>query len=172
MGEPITGTFHSKQSGRVIILGEHEGQQIATVGGLTLPVRQHDDESLSVAVLPTDLRMVPVRMDGVVAGIDVTEFGKSERLDLVTAPDGAGLSAPKCRFLNSESGISAHIGEDTLTLTGGSGALSYALTPIGPDLWQGISKSTIPISITIETASEGFSLSTGRTERLAFKRVD
>lgn len=169
--EPITGTFYSKRSGRTIFLAEHEGQQIATVGGLSVPAKQHDDGSLSVAVLPTDLRLMPVRVDGVTAGLDVTEFGKSERLDLVTAPDDSDSSLPRGQFRNTGSGISAELLGDSLKLTSASGAQTYTLTSIGPDLWKGQSNSVIPISITVEFAPEGFLLSTGRTERLAFNRV-
>jgi hypothetical protein len=66
--------------------------------------------------------------------------------------------------------MSATISESGLRLAGPIGALDYGLEPIGRDLWRTLPPPGLPLGGTLEFDSEGFSLTTGRTMRLRFRK--
>lgn len=178
-GPPVEGVFYSARTGQVLTLSDHEGAQAMTVGGFTLPARRESDGRIAVDILPTDLRVLPVRDAGGVAAVDAFEFGKRERLVRVEIP--ADIDVPVGAYESPAAGLSAHIapeqGGDSdwdgaiLCLKGALGETEYQLTPIGPQLWRGTSVGGMPVAVTLETDSDGFLLSSGRTMRLRFERL-
>lgn len=172
-GEPTSGTFYSPATGRVLTLAAHEGAQVMTVGGMTLPARRDARGAMSVEILPTDLRVTPVREDGSVVALDVTEFGHPDRLQRVEPNEE---QAPVGHYRSRDAGIEATIERGdagpAMQLTGITGTTRYALTPLGPGLWHGAATTGIlPVAVTIELDADGFRLTSGRTVRLRFERT-
>lgn len=172
---PATGVFYSSLTGRMIELAEHDGRQVAVVGGMTLPATQDEQGRLKVALLPTDLRIRPVEASEKVEALEVTEFGKSERLERVEAPQDAAQCVPLGRFENKASEMIAVIdhGEETpsLHLSSAFGSMNYSLKPLGPDLWQMTSSTPMPLGGTLEFRGNSVLFTTSRTFRLPFVRT-
>ena len=172
-GPAASGSFHSAVTGRVLTLMEHEGRQAVAVGGMTLPARLETDGSFSVALLPTDLRITPVRDRGEAVALVVREFGTEDRLDRVASLNPAA-SAPAGQYACAPAGLRASVesaaGEGLLTMDCAAGALDFVLTPLGPDLWQAHSTGPLKLVMTLESDTSGFLLTTSRTARLRFQR--
>lgn len=171
-GAPVAGVFYSASSGQVLTLSENEGGQALSVGGFTLPAKRDEAGRISVDILPTDLRITPVRDGTGVPAIDVMEFGENDRLLRIETP--ADAPKPIGAFDSPGAGLSALIsaeGEDvSMRLTGALGATDYRLVPIGPDLWRGTGPLPMPMTVTLELDPTGFMLTSGRTVRLRFER--
>ena len=165
---PVVGTFHSAATGRVVKLGEQDGVQTLTLGAFTLPAHRDGDGALSVAILPTDLRVTP---SGDGDTLDVTEFGTADRLARVEPPQDVVSIAGDYR--NSAAQLSAVIDASAaeMTITGPLGAMRYTLTALGPSLWEARAHDALPLVATIETDAHGLLFTTGRTIRLAFTRL-
>lgn len=175
-GDVVIGDFHSRATGRVLSLVGHAGNQAINIGGMVVPAQREADGSIIISIVPSDLRITAVWNDGMIVAVDATEFGKTDRLDHVTAPAGASLADRLGDYGHAPAGITArlHIGDagtPRLTLSGPIGSLDYGLDPIGPDLWRTVPPDGLPIASTLEFGADGFHLSTGRTARLPFARV-
>ena len=172
-GPPASGNFHSAATGRVLTLAEQEGRQAMAVGGMTLPAREAADGSMSVAILTTDLRITLVRDGATVVALTAREFGTNDRLDRVQ-PTEPPRNAPAGRYACVSAGLHANVGAaagpETLHMGGEAGALDFALTQLGPDLWQARCTGALPLVMTLEFDASGFLLTTGRTARLRFLR--
>lgn len=173
---PIIGTFYSPKSGRVMALVGHGREQALSIGGMSLPASRASDGSITVPILPTDLVIRPVLDNAaVVSALEITEFGRDDRLTRIEPP----ISADTNEILGEYSGAagigaSVSLQQDAavrMRLRCASGAIDYRLTNIGPGLWQGNSASLMPLAPTLEVSGTGFTLSTGRTLRLAFERA-
>lgn len=174
-GAPASGTFHSPGTGRVLTMVEHEGKQAVAMGGMTLPTWCNEDGALSIEIPGIDLRITPVRAGEAVVALEVEEAGSHDRLERIDAPADATAMVQAGRFENASAGVTATITHDpegtaTLQLTCEVGAVDYALTPIGPDLWEAKATSTLPLVVTLEFDADVFRLTTGRTARLRFRR--
>lgn len=176
-GPATIATFHSATTGRVLSMVDHEGRQALAIGGSTLPTQRQPDGSLSVAILPSDLRVRPVHRGDAIVALEATEFGTVDRLDRLEPPEdntaGAELAG---RYENPSAAMTATIATDAagktlLRMTSELGGLSYALTRLGPALWQARATGALALVFTLEVTAGGFSLSTGRTRRLAFDRA-
>ncbi len=175
-GTPASGTFYSPSTARVLTMVEHEGKQAVAMGGMTVPMQSHEDGSLSIEIVPMDLRITPVRAGDAVVALEVKEYGLDDRLDRVVPPADAAVGSLAGRYENASAGMTATIAHDpaqdaTLHLTCEVGGMNYALTPIGPDLWEAKATSTLPLMLTLEFDADGFRLTTGRTTRLRFTRA-
>ncbi len=170
----FSGVFHGRESGRVISLAEHEGQQLLALGGMMLPTRWGEDGTLRVEIAPTDLVVRPRSRRGEVVALDVVEFGVPEHLERVTPPAEADARALTGVYEAPGAGLTAqialHEGGPVLTVTGRTCDLTYALRPLGPSLWEAVAAATLPVWMTLEFDADGFRATTGRTVRLAFKR--
>jgi len=62
-------------------------------------------------------------------------------------------------------------GSATLRLASGLGAVDYAMTPLGPGVWEAKATADLPLLVRLEFDADGFRLSTGRTRRLRFTRA-
>lgn len=170
-GETVTGTFYSSATGRVLVLAEHEGRQTVAVGGMTLPALRDAAGVISVPIMPSDLRLSPVRRNRVVEALEATEFGRVDLLELVHP--SADAKAPPGDYGSPAAGLSARVDSDEggarLTLRGPYGETAYRLAPIGPDLWLATATSIHALSVTLEFDARGFALTSGRTVRLRFE---
>lgn len=171
--DPIVGDFYSADTGRVITLVAHEGTQAISFGGMVLPARRDADGTITVSIIPSDLRIMPIRQGADVVALDVTEYGNADRLQRVTPPAGAKLLDRLGPHAHAAAGIEARLYADDakvprLTLSGPIGSLDYGLEPIGPDLWRTVPPDGLPIASTLEFGPDGFLLTTGRTRRLRF----
>ena len=171
-GETVSGTFYSSETGRVLVLAEHEGRQTVTVGGMTLPALRDVHGVISVPIIPSDLRLSLVRRNQIVVALEAVEFGQVDRLELIHPPGDA--KTPAGEYESPAAALSARIeGAATgprMLLRGPFGETSYSLAPIGPDLWQATALSAHPLSVTLEFDAHGFALTSGRTVRLRFGR--
>lgn len=175
-GELVLGTFHSKQTGRVLTFVGHEGRQAMTMGGMTLPALRAADGSISVPILPTDLIVRPVaRGDSTARAVEITEFGRSDRLESVEPMAQPGVADIVGEYSSAGAGLTAaislHADGARMQLKCASGAVDYQLTCIGPALWQAASTLPMPLGSTLEMNATGFQWTTGRTIRLPFERV-
>jgi hypothetical protein len=152
------------------MLAEHEGGQAMTVGGYTLPAIRDRTGLISVGILPTDLRVAPVREGAGVVAVLATEFGHTDRLERVAAP--VDPRAPTGRYV-AEAGLTAEIWSREagarLRLASALGWTDYRLEALGPDLWRGLGDTALPLAVTLEVDETGFLLTSGRTVRLRFE---
>jgi CubicO group peptidase (beta-lactamase class C family) len=165
----IEGEFFSPASGRSLKLAGHEGKQVMTVGGMTLPATRHADGWITIPILPTDLRIRAA--DAEVSALDAVEFGADDRLERVAAPREADPASLAGRYASAAAGLTATVSGDIMSIGSATDSLAYALTPIGPDLWRGTATSAPPMEFTLEIDASGFLLTTGRTVRLRFERT-
>lgn len=172
-GITVTGDYYSAETGRHLRLGELEGNQMITLGAITLPARRDDAGELTLPYLPTDIRVIP-STDG--AYLDVREFGGNERLHrVIPAADTSVANIAGC-YASRAASLTATIaqtGGDTIemTIAGPLGVVRYALTPITAALWEARATDMLPFQATMEFGETGFCLTTGRTLRLSFDRV-
>jgi hypothetical protein len=169
---PVTGIFYSADTGRALALEAIDGKQAIRMGGMALPAQRDSDGRLSVPMILTDMRVMP-QPDGL--ALEIREFGKTDIL--LRADAGKHVKADRLvgRYENMTAGVTAAIEKDgkgaaLLTLSNSLGAMDYALTAIGPALWEGRATSMLPLAVLLEVKDHGFLLTTGRTQRLSFER--
>ncbi|ANF54048.1 hypothetical protein DA69_04405 [Brevundimonas naejangsanensis] len=170
-GAPATGVFHSRATGRVLGLGERDGDQVLDIAGMSLPARRDETGAITAPILPTDLKLLPVRHEDKVVALEAEEFGQTERLERVKPPADARLMERD--YACPSAGLSAFVRVDgeqpTLTLASPWGSTDYGLSAIGPDLWLGAGLSALPVGVSLEFDEVGFLLTSGRTVRLRFE---
>ena len=171
-GTPVTGTFFSRETGRVISLLAHEGQQLMVLSGMMLPTVRDGEGALSVPILPTDLRVWP-SADG--ARLEITEYGSADTLEKIEPPQGETLDDLVGSYRSGTAGILAELSRTdqgyNLRFGNALGSLVYPLTPIGPRLWQMVSPVPMPLGGTLEIGADEFLFSTMNTTRLRFVRI-
>lgn len=171
----IDGTFHSPQTGQVLTLITHEGQQAVAMGGMTLPAIRDASGTLTVAILPTDLRIKPVIRDAVTS-LETTEFGATDTLLPVTIDADAAEPPPLGHYDSGSARLTADIraegGCTYCRMAGPNGETDYVLKPLGPSLWRAMSPSFAAPGGTLEFDADGFLFTTGRTVRLRFARSE
>ena len=171
-GPPVTGTFYSSESGRVISLVGYEGKQLLNLSGMMLPTIRDAGGGISVQILPTDLVIRP-SVDG--KRLEITEFGLVETLERTEPVQDESLEEGLASYTSDSEDITADLslgdGGYNLRLSHPLGSLVYPLTPIGPRLWQMVSPVQMPLGGTLEFSGDGFLFSTGSTTRLKFTRV-
>lgn len=170
--QPVVGTFHSERTGQVLTLCEFAGNQAVAIGGMTLPAQRGEDGTMSVAILPTDLRIRPVTADGNVH-LETTEFGERDELAPVTVPENITALPLVGRYESQAARLVADIridetGTPRFLLASPSGGSDYVLEPLGPALWRAASPTFSPPGGTIEFDDHGFLFTSGRTVRLPF----
>lgn len=166
-GAMFEGTFHSRDSGRVLTVTQHEGQPWMAVQGMLLPMIRHNEGALGVKIMPTDLRAQPVLDGGEIIALDVTEFGAQDRLEIVT-PSGETAAAISGSYHHKPARMTARIADGVLSLSGPEHSLDYGLRPLGPGLWEAVAGGMLPVWATLEFDADGFLLTSGRTIRLRF----
>jgi hypothetical protein len=169
--EPITGMFHSAETGRRLALEAIEGKQAIRIDGMVLPARRDCEGRLSVPLLSTDMAITPQRDT---MAIEVEEYGRTDLLRRVEAPKDIELDSLVGRYRNASAAITVAIvrqGDGTvlLTLSNPLGAVDYALVAIGPALWEGRATGSLPLAVLLETGDDGLLLTSGRTRRLWFE---
>ncbi|MGI4796896.1 MAG: serine hydrolase domain-containing protein [Janthinobacterium lividum] len=175
--DAASGVFHSPGTGRVITLVEHEGRQAVDVGGMILPTARNEDGSLSTEILKSDLRITPVRAADATVALEITEHGIADRLERVEPTADAAAGVQTGAYENAGTGMTAtlSIGPEAamllLHLACEVGTMDYRLCPIGPNLWQGKADSVLPLMPTLEFDADGFSMTTGRTNRFRFRKA-
>jgi CubicO group peptidase (beta-lactamase class C family) len=171
-GTPATGTFFSRETGRVISLLAHEGQQLMVLSGMMLPTVRDGEGALSVPILPTDLRVRP-SANG--ARLELTEYGSADALDKIEPPQDESLDDLVGSYRSGPAGILAELSRTdqgyNLRFSNALGSLVYPLTLIGPRLWQMVSPVPMPLGGTLEIGADEFLFSTMNTTRLRFVRV-
>lgn len=170
----LQGTFYSPRTGRVLALVEQDGLQAIDFNGTVLKASRREDGSLSIRLPTTDISVRPIREWNKVASLDVVEFGVADRLERVEPPVVSASLAS--RYSSAAAGLSATVktgetGIVTLHLEGELGGAESTLTSLAPGVWRAKGGAALPITFLIESTKDGFSLSTGRTSRLPFKRL-
>jgi hypothetical protein len=170
-GKPVTGTFYSAETGRVLTLVDNAGKQAMTIGGMSLPARREADGALTVPILPSDMRVIA--NDAAPATLEVTEFGATEQLHAVKPPEGADAAGLYGVYESKAAGLTANIhadetGRARLLLSSAVGATDYLFEPVGPGLWKISPPEPGATGATLEFDAKGFRFTTGRTVRLQF----
>jgi CubicO group peptidase (beta-lactamase class C family) len=169
---PVTGTFYSSETGRVISLVGYEGKQLLNLSGMMLPTLRDAEGGISVKILPTDLLIRP-SADG--KRLELTEFGSVDTLERTEPVQGESLEDARGSYTSDSADITADLalsdGGYNLRLSHALGSLLYPLTPIGPRLWQMVSPVQMPLGGTLEFTDDGFLFSTAGTTRLRFTRA-
>ena len=170
---PITGIYYSAHSGRRIALEDMDGKQAIRIDGTTLPARRDPDGWLSVPIVPTDMRLMP---DATGDSITLAEYGRSEKLQRIEAPASARIEPLLGRYHNAATAMNATVAADqgdalaSLTLAGPLGGMAYELKPIGPDLWEARASGTLSLALLVEVRDDAIYVTSGRTQRLRFRR--
>jgi CubicO group peptidase (beta-lactamase class C family) len=172
-GPLIVGRYHSQESGRYLTLGEKDGAQTISLGAFTLPARRDEAGALTLPFLPTDMQVLPAP-DG--DSLTVSEYGLYDRLTRLPPPAEIEATTLVGQYESHATALTATItltpeAAPCLTITGPVGAMSYALTPVTPQLWEARATGVLPLAALLELDDQGFRFSTGRTVRLAFART-
>ena len=168
-----TGTYHSRATGRVLRLTEKDGAQMVAIGAVTLPARTRQDGSLSLPILPTDMR-ITLGDEGDL--LTVREFGKVDQLERLALSTDADMGSIIGDYENEAASLTASIsieagaGSAQLVLGSPMGSTTYQLTPLADGLWEATGGTGLPLVVTLEFGDGGFRLTTGRTTRLPFYR--
>ncbi len=173
VGPVFTGTFYSAATGRRIGLEEVDGAQSIRIDSMTLPATRDADGALSVPLVPTDMRITPAA-DG--QTVTLAEYGRIDTLSRIEPPEGSTATGLAGVYTNPAAGLRGEIrvsdlGAATMTLSGLLGNMEYALTPVGPNLWEGRATGALPLALLIEVEERGFRMTSGRTQRLEFGRI-
>ncbi|MBO1358845.1 beta-lactamase family protein [Acetobacter sacchari] len=169
VGAVATGTYYSKNSGRVLKISENNGNPFMMINGMTLPAKRDRSGAYSVSIMPTDIRVMPDGPD--FETLNAIEFERTDRLERVHPP--ASHSEKKELFGEYKSEISelfAFINGNVMRVSGVNGSQDYTLEQIGSDIWMATTQSFFPMLITLEVSESGILMSSGRTARLHFKR--
>ena len=167
----ITGTFFSAATGTKLSLEAVDGAQAVRIGGMSLPARRDAEGALSLPLIPSDMRIVP---DEAGEMLEVTEFGRTDRLHRVEPPADPGAARLAGAYESAAAAIAAVVDMGSaarMTLSNTLGSLDYALEPIGSALWEARATGILPLAATLELRDDGFFLTTGRTMRLWFART-
>lgn len=167
------GAYYSEESGRVLHLGEQDDAQTITLGAFTLPAHREEDGSLSLPVLPTDMRLSLAATGDL---LDLREYGNHERLHRLPPPGTADAAAIAGEYRNEAASLTAVIREQDggaaeMRLAGPMGSTVYALSALSDRLWEAKGMNGLPLAATLEFGPDGFRLTTGRTIRLPFRRA-
>src|SRR5207248_3155742 len=107
----IDGVFHSRQSGRVVQLFGQNGQQYVSIGGADYPVTMDERGTLRPSS-PMDFLDWAVTVIGGspnVEGIDLSEFGQTDQLIAVTAPQSSHEGLIVGRYRSESTGTAITI---------------------------------------------------------------
>jgi CubicO group peptidase (beta-lactamase class C family) len=168
--KPVEGNFYSAETGRKVTLDTIEGRQMVRLGGMTLPAQRDAQGWLRVPIMPTDLRILP---DDDAAAIETIEYGMRDVLRRIEAPADGDAAHFVGRYESRAAAITAIVQAGTgraasLILSNAYGAMTYVISRIGPDLWEGRAAGSLPLAVLIEGRADGFMLTSGRTQRLWF----
>ena len=168
-----TGIYYSRATGRVMRLADKDGAQMIAIGAITLPARTGQDGSLSLPILPTDMR-ITLGAEGDL--LTVCEFGKVDQLERLALSTGADVRSIIGDYENEAASLTASIlietgaGSAQLVLGSPMGSTTYKLVPLADGLWEATGGTGLPLVVTLEFGESGFKLTTGRTTRLPFSR--
>lgn len=173
-GQVREGTFYSPATGQVYSLVGIGDQQGISVSGMTLPAKRLADGTMSIAILPSDLRLRIVDGNGQ-PDLEAVEFGHTDRLTLVDASAAGDPAELQGIFHAPSAKLSARVYQDEhaawrVDLRGPAGGTHYRLHPLGPNLWRISPPEPASTGATLEIVDDGFLLTTGRTVRLHFVR--
>lgn len=170
----VIGDFHSQESGRLLRLGEQDGAQTITIGAFTLPARRDDSGALSLPFLPTDMRAT-VSANG--DHLDIEEYGRTDSLLRLPTTCAIAEESIAGHYNSRAASLTAIIRQKDgnaleMVFNGPLGSTAYLLHPLADRLWEAKATSTLPLVATLEFDDSGFRLTTGRTTRLPFLRVE
>jgi D-aminopeptidase len=173
--------YLSPISGRVVGLITDGDMPILSVDGLDSPAHAASSCSLGYAA-PLNFYKLLVNFSGVKTppeSIELTDFGNSERLDLIRSPsEPPADELPSGKFRADSIGVEAIFQESTegpqLQFQGRHGKESYKLERLTSGVWQARSLAPIPLFggiVTRERDSQGFRFSSSRTRNLYFRPI-
>ncbi len=180
---PVTGTYRSPTTGRVVQLLAQGAQQIALIDGTETPVVPDGDGvlwpagALGFLKQGLTLRDDPADPDGPPTAIRLNDFGNVDELAAAEPPpaDRPTLDAITGGYRSTVTGTDATItGTDhglRLRTVGRFGATEYELRCLAPDVWRATNDSPIPMDgILTFDRHDGFRFSSARTRDLFFQR--
>lgn len=172
--EKRTGIFVSKRDGRVVTLGEKNGDHLMTVdGGAAIPVSPDETGALQLPA-PVAFFQRSVRIDG--DAILLTDFDDEDRLEAITLDDDAMLGDRAGRYRSDGFDLTVTLtkGETgaSASLRGRHGWADYGLTPMSADIWRIEQKGFSPISgiMTLDPDGDGLQLDFGPVRHIRFTR--
>ena len=169
---PVTGDFYAAESGRFVRLFGQGGKQFGQVFAAMVPLTRGTSGDLSLRNITTDLRLAPTVADGEVRELELTEFGRSERLRRIAPPvERAAMTAGRyvCPSCDAVAEISVASEGQSLQVSGAYGSVAYGLEPVGPGLFlASTGNPLLPLGGLIEVETGGFAFSSARTRRLRF----
>ncbi|WP_176598444.1 MULTISPECIES: serine hydrolase [Sphingobium] len=173
--EKRTGAFVSKRDGRVVTLGDKEGNHLLTVdGGAAIPVTPDETGVLQLPA-PAAFLQRSVRVDG--DAIVLTDFDDEDRLDEIAVDDGAMLGNRVGSYRSDNFDLTVILTEDGngagATLQGRHGWADYKLTPIAADIWRIEQTRFSPICgiMTLDFDGNGLRLDFGPVRHIRLART-
>ncbi len=172
-GDPLTGQFYSRGSGRFLSFVEEEGETKLEYGRVKMAVPRDPEGNLMLRV--NAMTFNPVVLDG--DGFTLTEFGIADRYDRVSPPPEPETAGIAGHYVNPSSGLAMTVepseaGAAALTLQGKVGRLRYELAQRAPGFWEGRPKDgELPLTPHLERDGDALLMSSGRNWRLRFERA-
>lgn len=175
-GDPLTGTFQSRETGRVLELFMRGSQQFAALDAFEIPLGLDEQGVLR----PTGLFANPhqtLRRVAVGGAMHWSEFGTTDEFAPLTAAECDESTLITGCFDSLETRTRTSIGRGSAGVrwqtTGAFGSASYELICLGSRVWRARTHSAMPWGgvLTFDRNYRGFGFSNYRTRGLAFRRA-
>ena len=173
----ISGTFHSPKTGRVVHLFQKNGEQLASIDALDIPVLA-DDAGVLRPAPPFSYLHTSLQPTGAVdepTEIRLIEFGNVDHLERACRPERAETICG--RYHSKSTATQATIFEtDTgpmLRTVGRFGAACFTLQHLAAGIWRSAAVPAVPLGgiLSFDRDGSGFRFSSSRTRGLIFHRV-
>jgi CubicO group peptidase (beta-lactamase class C family) len=173
-----TGTFRSPTTDRVIQLYGKDGQQIAAIDGVDLPVVASEDGALRplppFSFIKQSLTLTGSPLQP--SSIRFCDFGNDDELCAQELMSGVEQRSIAGRYRSERTGTEAIIAEADgglrLVTTGRYGSASYQLESLADSLWRAKSNTQVPTDgiLIADHSRKAVHFSTPRTRALEFRR--
>jgi D-aminopeptidase len=175
-----TGVFRSTATGRVIELLARDGQQIASLDGVDMPVEPDENGVLRPAGVFAYMKqaITPVGDPKSPASIRFSDFGNADELRLAQGPRGRESRTIEARYVAEAIGTEALIcrTEDGARLHTRStfGSTVYHLECLAENIWRAKPMSMMFLGgiLSFDAEGAGFRFSSSRTRAIPFRRLN
>jgi len=174
---PISCTFRSAKTGRVVELFVKGGEQFAAIDALDIPVIADDAGVLrpvdNFSYLHTSLRLFGDIREPTSARLvefgnvdDLERVRKSEQAEAILGHYRAETTGTEAFFLETDTG-------PILQTAGRFGAARFTLQHLAPGIWRSVAVPAVPLGGILSFDRDGsrFRFSSSRTRGLTFHRV-
>jgi hypothetical protein len=175
----VTGTFRSRRTERTILLFPKEGQQVALIDGLDMPLERDNEGVLRpTGIFRFERKTLTLEGDPEkVTSIRLSDFGNDDELLRALPIDAPAVGAIAGLYRSDATRTEAAIfsAEDgpRMRTTGQFGSAVHLLEYIADGTWRAKSTSGMFLAsiLVFDRDSAGFRFFSARTRALSFRRV-